>query len=758
MLFRSREQDARGQGAGESSWLSSITAIILIILLAAFYVFTINNVVVISEQVDSVKSSPYPVSVAAGRVETLLVQSRTLADRPSYARTPDAVASMEQSYSDIDADMNEKIDFIANNHHLDLEAAESLQKGYDNLVALQSEFLELCADTSVSDQEIKTFVDERIDPLINQLLKLDIGILDESSNSVESMYDTVTSRGVQMIVLASALMAAVLVALAVYLFLLRRKREQQRYLQKSLESALELAQSANAAKSQFLSNMSHDIRTPMNSIVGLTSIANAHAEEPEHVRECLGRIATSSKHLLCLINDVLDMGKIESGKIILNEERFSFPDMVSGIVTIIQPQAYAKHLELDIVIGNIDRETVIGDVMRLNQALLNLVSNAVKYTPEGGSVRLCISEEASLREGYRNYRFVVQDTGVGMTEDFLDRIFDPFEREYTGETSGIEGTGLGMAITKNVIDMMGGSINVESELGKGSTFTVVLPLKPDNDEDTALDVEELRGMRVLVVDDDVDVLGNTLVVLEELGLQGSAASTGTKAVRLVSDACDEGEEFRAVIVDWIMPGMDGIETVRRIRARTGGTLPIILLTAYDWTEIEDKAKEAGVTAFVSKPLFKSRLCHVLKTLCSEDVAPRTMACEKLKPVRGRVLLVEDNELNREIAAELIRQMGPEVEGACDGGEAVARVLEAPDGHFDLIFMDMKMPRMDGIEATQVICAAAHRDGRTHPPIIAMTANAFNEDRDQALAAGMDGFMTKPIDLKELERILRTHLT
>lgn len=758
MSFRSQEQGARTRATGESSWLSSITAVVLIVLLAAFYVLTINNVVAISEQVDSVKNSPYPVSVAAGRVETLLVQSRTLADRPSYARTPEAVASMEESYANIDADMNKKINFIAGNHHLDLEAAENLQQGYNDLVALQSEFLDMCANTEVSDQEIKAFVDEKIDPLINQLLKLDIDILDESTNSVENMYDTVTSRGVQMIVLASALMAAVLVALGVYLVLLRRKREQQQHLQKSLESALELAQSASAAKSQFLSNMSHDIRTPMNSIVGLTSIAHAHAEEPDHVRECLGRISTSSKHLLCLINDVLDMGKIESGKIILNEERFSFPDMVSGIVTIIQPQAHAKHLELDIVIGNIDRETVIGDVMRLNQALLNLVSNAVKYTPEGGSVRLCISEEPSLREGHRNYRFIVEDSGIGMTDEFLNRIFDPFEREYTGETSSIEGTGLGMAITKNVIDMMAGSISVESELGKGSIFTVVVPLKPADDEEPVLDVEELRDMRVLVVDDDVDVLENTLVALDELGLQGSAVSSGTEAVSLVADACEKGEEFRAVIVDWIMPGMDGIETVRRIRARTGDDLPIILLTAYDWTEIEGRAKEAGVTAFVSKPLFKSRLCHVLKMLCGEDTQPEAITSEKLKPVRGRVLLVEDNELNREIAAELIRQIGPDVESACDGREAVAKVLEVSDGHFDLVFMDMKMPHMDGIEATKTICEVAKRDGRTHPPIIAMTANAFNEDRDQALAAGMDGFMTKPIDLKELERILRAHLT
>ena len=504
--------------------------------------------------------------------------------------------------------------------------------------------------------------------------------------------------------------------------------------------------------------MSHDIRTPMNAIVGLTAIASAHLQEPARVRECLERIATSSKHLLCLINDVLDMGKIESGKIILNEERFSFPDMVSGVVTIVQPQARAKNLALDIVIGNIERETVLGDSMRLSQVLLNVVGNAVKYTPEGGSVRLSISEGPSPRDGYRTYRFVVQDTGVGMTPEFLERIFNPFEREGSPHTLNIEGTGLGMAITKNVVDMVDGTISVESEEGKGSTFIVTVPLRPVIDVDEAVDLAELQGDRVLVVDDDSDVLESTLAILDEVGLRGVAASSGFEAHDAAVKAREEGDGFCAIVVDWAMPGMDGVETARRIRAEVGDEVPIILLTAYDWSDVEAQARSAGVTAFVSKPLFKSRLCHMLKALCGTGEQQVRACCAERPHVNGRVLLVEDNELNREIATELICQLGPEVDQARDGEEALEKLLGSGATRYDLVFMDVKMPRMGGIEATQALKEASARTGCALPPIIAMTANAFNEDREEALAAGMDGFMTKPIDLKELERILLAHLS
>ena len=745
------QQSARG-----SAWLSRITAAVLIMLLAAFYITTVNNMIAVDHKTEQIKNSPYPVSVAAGGIETLLTQCRTLADRPLYVRTDGAIANVEQSYAQIDEDMREKTAFIADNHDIDAKTATALKRGYEDLADIQTAYIALCRNPDVTDEQIAAFANDSIKPVIDKLLELDRTVLDESSESVDDLYATVTAVGAQTIAVASALMAAVILSLAVYLTILRRNRKQEAQLQEDVRHALALAQTANAAKSQFLSNMSHDIRTPMNAIVGLTAIAGAHLNEPKRVQDCLNRIALSSKHLLGLINDVLDMGKIESGKIVLSNEAFSLPDLVSGIVAILQPQARAKNLQLDIVIGNIQQENVVGDSMRLNQALINLVSNAVKYTPEGGSVRLSMYEKPSNQEGCRDYAFVVQDTGTGMSPEFLEKIFDPFEREESAAANHTEGTGLGMAITKNVVDMMGGTIEVESVLGEGSTFTATIPLKVE-DESEEPDLSELRGARVLVVDDDPDVLENTLPFLEEAGLRGAMAFSGAEALALTTEAHREGDDFRAIIIDWVMPVMDGVETVRRIREEVGEDTPIILLSAYDWSEIEDEAKGAGVTAFVSKPLFKSRLYRVLQSMCSNGQQDGSRTVRIPPRVKGRVLLVEDNELNCEIASELIQNTGAQVETVPDGLEAVDRVIDSPDGHYDLVFMDMQMPRMNGIEAVKAIRHALARQKRPCPPIVAMTANAFNEDRERALAAGMDGFLTKPIDIDELEDVLGKHL-
>lgn len=745
------QQSARG-----SAWLSRITAAVLIMLLAAFYITTVNNMIAVDHKTEQIKNSPYPVSVAAGGIETLLTQCRTLADRPLYVRTDGAIANVEQSYAQIDEEMREKTAFIADNHDIDAKTATALKRGYEDLADIQTAYIALCRNPDVTDEQIAAFANDSIKPVIDKLLELDRTVLDESSESVDDLYATVTAVGAQTIAVASALMAAVILSLAVYLTILRRNRKQEAQLQEDVRHALALAQTANAAKSQFLSNMSHDIRTPMNAIVGLTAIAGAHLNEPKRVQDCLNRIALSSKHLLGLINDVLDMGKIESGKIVLSNEAFSLPDLVSGIVAILQPQARAKNLQLDIVIGNIQQENVVGDSMRLNQALINLVSNAVKYTPEGGSVRLSMYEKPSNQEGCRDYAFVVQDTGTGMSPEFLEKIFDPFEREESAATNHTEGTGLGMAITKNVVDMMGGTIEVESVLGEGSTFTATIPLKVE-DESEEPDLSELRGARVLVVDDDPDVLENTLPFLEEAGLRGAMAFSGAEALALTTEAHREGDDFRAIIIDWVMPVMDGVETVRRIREEVGEDTPIILLSAYDWSEIEDEAKGAGVTAFVSKLLFKSRLYRVLQSMCSNGQQDGSRTVRIPPRVKGRVLLVEDNELNCEIASELIQNTGAQVETVPDGLEAVDRVIDSPDGHYDLVFMDMQMPRMNGIEAVKAIRHALARQKRPCPPIVAMTANAFNEDRERALAAGMDGFLTKPIDIDELEDVLGKHL-
>ncbi len=742
-----------------TSKLAAVIAGIVVALLITSYVVITNNVISLTNQIDSIRTGAYPVSVAAGRVETLLVQLQTLTDRPLYVRTEEAINGMERSYAQIDDELSGYITLLAESEMVTGSDGVKMEEEYHKLVSLQEQLLVLAADESVTDVEIAAFVNEDIRPLIADLLQSDITILEDSSDSVEVLYANGSARGTLTVTLATVLFGVVLVSLIAYLLMLRRRIQQQEVMQQKVEEALALAESASAAKSQFLSNMSHDIRTPMNAIVGLTTIANSHIDDKLRVQECLNRITTSSKHLLCLINDVLDMSKIERGKIMLNEERFNFPDMVNEIVTIVQPQARAKQLTLDIVIGNIEQEAVIGDSMRINQALLNLLGNAVKYTPEGGMVRFSLSEETSRRVGYRDYRFVIQDNGVGMTEEFVKRVFDPFEREEGGFDYSIEGTGLGMAITKNVAEMMGGTIEVKSAKGKGSTFTMTLPLKPAEGSEADEDFSGLKGLEVLIVDDDTDVLENTLAILSEVGVVGSSASSGLEAVALVVQAHVAENDYQAIIVDWMMPGVDGIETIRRIREEVGDAMPIILLTAYDWTEVEDEAREAGVTAFISKPLFKSRLRHVLKSCCLEQdiqITPRKKTAEK--KLSGRVLLVEDNELNREIARELIGQTGAEVEEACDGAEAVSMVSKAPDGYYDLVFMDMKMPRMDGIEATRTICEIAVQDKRRMPPIVAMTANAFSDDRIHALDAGMKGFMTKPIDIKELHRTLRLYLS
>ena len=754
----SHSDDLNRRSSARSDLLSRLTAIVLALFLLAFFGVTLNNTVAINGQVQAVREGAYPVSVAAGRVETLLVQLRTISERPAYVRTPEASQSLRASFQGIDAGLSTQLSFIAENHSSDPEAAASLASGYDQLASNVRYYIGMVTNPAISDTAVREYAESSIYPLIDDLLAIDIEILDESTEVADTMYTTVTTAGHQTLIVSCVLMAAVVFSLTVYLTILRRKSDRENQLRASLEEALILAQSANAAKSTFLSNMSHDIRTPMNAIVGLTAIAHSHLDDPIRVKECLSRITTSSKHLLGLINDVLDMGKIESGKMSLNEEPFSFPDLIGEFVTIVQPQARAKKLRFDVVIGNIEREMVIGDTMRINQVLMNLAGNAVKYTEEGDVVRISVSEEPSLQPGFNNYRFVVHDTGIGMDAEFLERIFDPFEREGNDKTPFIEGTGLGMSITKNIVDLMGGTITVESQPGVGSTFTVVIPLRPYDEAAEELDVSCLEGIRVLVVDDDRDVLENTKNVLDGFGMRGDCSATGNEAVSLTAQAFENGDGYEAIIVDWIMPGMDGLETIRQIRDKVGDATPIVLVSAYDWTEIEEEASQAGVSAFVSKPLFRSRLYHVLRAVCVdggvEEVAHGSLSKH---PLSGRVLLVEDNELNREIATELIEQLGAEVECACDGEEAVSMTRDAEEGRYQLIFMDWQMPRLDGIEATRAIIAHEQQTGRAHVPIVAMTANAFNEDRRRALEAGMDGFMAKPINLAELERNLRTYL-
>ena len=543
--------------------------------------------------------------------------------------------------------------------------------------------------------------------------------------------------------------------------LISRRNDEQRYEEEqrrqALQSALDSARAASSAKSQFLSNMSHDIRTPMNAIVGMTAIATAHLDDRDRVVECLRKISLSSQHLLSLINDVLDMSKIESGKLSLREEPFNFAELVADAVELVRPQANAGHLNLEIQFTMLKNEKVIGDPLRIRQVCINILSNAVKYTPEGGSVLVEVRQESSMRRGYGNYIFRCEDTGVGMNEEFLKKLFQPFERAQDSTISKITGTGLGMAITKNVVEMMNGDILVESCPGKGSVFTVTMPMQPENAQAEEVPGEWI-GVHSLIVDDDRQTCENAAELLDNMGLRAEFVTDGRTAVSWVVQARDTADPYQLVIIDWKMPDMDGVETARRIRSEVGPDIPVIILTAYDWAEIEGEAREAGVTAFLAKPFYRSKVCYLLSEL-SEDR-------EGMEPVRPgwkadyrdkRVLLAEDNEINREIARELVGESGVVIEEACDGAEAVRMVRESEEGYYDLILMDIQMPEMDGYEATREIRALERQDVK-RLPIVAMTANAFAEDVQAACRAGMNAHLAKPIDLNELERILIQYLS
>ena len=523
-----------------------------------------------------------------------------------------------------------------------------------------------------------------------------------------------------------------------------RAKEAQR---KALVDALAVAEHANRAKTAFLNNMSHDIRTPMNAIIGFTALAAAHLDNVETTRDYLSKISTSSNHLLSLINDVLDMSRIESGRVKIEEKEVHLPDVLHDLRTIIQSNISSKQQDLFIDTQDILNEDIITDKLRLNQVLLNIVSNAIKFTPVGGTISIRISEKPCKLSGYATYEFRVKDNGIGMSEEFQKHIFESFSREQTTTVSGIQGTGLGMSITKNIVDMMGGTIGVKSEEGKGTEFIVVLDCKLSNNVVKYEPVPELQGARALVVDDDTDTCMSVSKMLRQIGMRADWTVSGKESIVRAKEAFDEGDEFKAFIIDWLMPDMNGIETVRRIRKVIGNSTPIIILTAYDWSDIENEAREAGVTAFVSKPLFMSELREVL-TRPIHTEAVRKEVVEKVDFTGKKILLVEDNELNQEIASEILRGAGFVVDIVEDGIAAVDRMAGVPSDCYDLILMDIQMPKMNGFIATREIRTLS-ANKKANIPIIAMTANAFDEDKKKAFEAGMNGFVAKPINIKSL---------
>ncbi len=535
---------------------------------------------------------------------------------------------------------------------------------------------------------------------------------------------------------------------------------QEEQTQKQLlQDALEAANRASAAKSDFMSKMSHDIRTPMNAIIGMTAIAAAHAENPDRVRDALSKISSSSRHLLGLINEVLDMSKVESGTISLASEEFSLSDLLNSMLLMIQPQIQAHKHNLQVHIYDIKHENVIGDSLRIQQVFLNLMSNAVKYTPDGGEINFTVREQAVSARSTGCYEFIVEDNGIGMSEEYLTHIFEPFSRAEDLRTSKIQGTGLGMAITQNIVHMMNGNITVESQLGKGSKFTVTIYLKLQDVQD--IDASELTDLSVLVVDDDESACQSLCTMLDEIGMRSEGCTSGQDAVAAVQHSLNTALPFYAAILDWKMPGMDGLETARAIKRLVGDTLPIIILSAYDWSDIELEARAAGVDAFLSKPVFKSGLIRMFKSLRNEEPeAPGHTS--PLEPIMQndfsgrRVLLVEDNDLNREIAREVLEMAGLTVEEAVNGQIAVDMFSAANAGYYSLILMDIQMPVMNGYDAAAAIRALKHPDA-LRVPILAMTANAFVEDIQAAKAAGMNEHLAKPIDFETFSSVLKKYL-
>lgn len=563
-------------------------------------------------------------------------------------------------------------------------------------------------------------------------------------NRINGVMDTLNSQRTRFTVLAclSVLVCMILIFIGYF------HMTNQQLLE--LEASRRTATEASKAKSEFLANMSHDIRTPMNAIVGMTAIATAHINDTEQVKGCLRKITLSSKQLLGLINDVLDMSKIESGKMTLTTENTSLIDLFEGVVSIMQPQVNSKKQSFDVHVDNITTENVWCDGVRLNQVLLNLLSNATKYTPEGGAIRLSLYEESSPKgENYARMHMVVKDNGIGMTQEFLKKIYDSYSRADENRIHKIEGAGLGMAITKYIVDAMEGAIDVSSEPNQGTEFHLTF----DFEKAPAREVDMvLPAWNMLVVDDDEFLCRSTMDTLKTFGIRAEWTLSGEKAIELAVARHKRGDDYQIILLDWKLPGINGIQVARELRRHLGKEIPILLISAYDWSEFETEAREAGIDGFISKPLFKSTLFYNLRKFMGLEKT-QSQAQEQTAELTGRrILLAEDNEINWEVASELLSELGPEVEWAEDGQICLEKFEKSPAGYYDLIFMDIRMPHMTGYEAAQAIRKSSHPDAASIP-IIAMSADAFSEDIQRCLDCGMNGHVAKPIDLAEITKVL-----
>lgn len=732
--------------------IPKITFIIcfIAVLFAVISIYSANRMRTTSQDM---YEHPYMVTNTAREMRSRLLDMKRFVGifmTTGFDKEDDARELFEERYKL----QNEAIDKIKECYLGSKEDVAALRESMDDLIAVQDEALKFVGKQHTAE-EIQSFIDENIYPCYDAVSDCLDAIIAFSDSKIYSLTESSTYTAV--ISIGTALFMTIgIVFLTITSNIAEQKNiRNMKARELELQDALLAARKANNAKKDFLSRMSHEIRTPMNAIIGMTAIAGSHLEDRGRVEDCLSKIAFSSRHLLSLINDILDMSKIEAGKLTIGHEAFRLPQLTEAVISVAYPQAKGQGKIFKCSISDVTHEIFVGDFLRVNQILLNLLSNAIKFTPQGGTIRLEI-KQVERKNGGVFLQFVVSDTGIGMSEEFLEHLFLPFEQADNQISQKYGGTGLGMAITHNLVDLLGGSIQVKSKPQEGTTFTVQLPF------DLPAEAMEQRKwqldtLKVLVVDDEEDVCIHATLLLKRMGILSHYLKSGQEAVKAVLEAHETGTDYDVCIIDWQMPDMDGVKVTRQIREKLGPDTLIIIISAYDWSEIEEEARLAGANAFIAKPLFQSTLYNVL--VSAFGAAPSQPSCEEKSEVERdiftgkRFILAEDNALNQEIAVELLSMTGAVIDCATNGEEAVKRFEVSPAGYYDLILMDVQMPIMDGYAATRQIRAGSHPDaGRI--PILAMTANTFTEDVDAAFAAGMNGHIAKPIELKILYRTIR----
>lgn len=722
-----------------------------------YVVFTTHSIFTISRQINYVAEHPYKAMSEINKIRARVLEMNTYL--PIFISENENNLDGIRSVLRTSCQENEKSLKILDEIYLgNKEDLSELNGALDELKKALIQSVENSENSNMDRQAVQKYFDKEIEPI---RVKTDIAIqkvIDSADRRVLIIQES-TDEKAEAAIFYAVVIGLLMIVIVIYAYKLRNEyliNDELKRQQKILQDALLVAQKANDAKRDFLSRMSHEIRTPMNAIIGMSAVAFNYLDDKKRTADCLSKITFSSKHLLMLLNDVLDMSKIENGKLNIRQELFDLKNLVTSLADINYGLATAKGLAFEIVISGFKDELLLGDSMRVNQILLNLLSNAIKFTPKGGSVRLEIRMLRSASDKIW-LRFIVKDSGIGMKKEFLEHLYEPFEQADNGIARKYGGTGLGMAITKNLVAIMDGTIEVESQEGAGTTFMVDLPFGLSKvDKKTAAEMEE---MRVLVVDDDNDTCEHAAVLLKGMGVNVDWALNGFEAIEKVRSACeDDGRCYDVCFIDWCMPELDGIETARRMRRYVGPDVLIIIISAYDWSGIEEQAKAAGVNAFIAKPFFASNLYNTLLTVSRKpELGFSAVGNKETYDFGGKkVLLVEDNELNMEIASELLKFVNLQVEHAENGKVAVDIFRNSKEKEYALIFMDIQMPLMNGYDAARCIRSSEHPAAGTIP-IIAMTANAFNDDVQAAFDAGMNGHLAKPIDVEVLYKTIARYI-